>query len=390
MRITGKIRDIGTNAVLSVLLQPLWAVPFFLYNTYATLYMIKLGVREGEIGVVNSVSFLVKAAVSLFAGYIINKLGRKKSLLIFDMVSWVIPYIILSFATSYEHFLIAGIINATSVVNTIAWQCCLVEDVRQEHRVYVFNVLEVMMILSGVFTPITGWLIGKHTLIPVIRGMYFFAFLCMAVSIIVRAFMLKETSVGMNVREYGGAKLPEIYQSFWKAFAYIIHNRMLIILFIINILIMFNLVINNIYYVPYLTMHLGLSEITVSFYPFVTSIAAIIMLVLVLSRFKLSQFIFSGVLLLYIAGTCFLLLVPAETSGQSIIRSALLFSNVICWAVAKSLVNIILQTKISNVISDSLRDSFQPFSQIHLPIYFDCLFSLFSSVCFLRQDGKYC
>jgi len=76
------LHRLGRNIQVNLILQFAWSIPFFLYTTYSTLYMLKLGISAGEAGFINSVSFLLKAGISLGAGYIINRLGRKKSLII--------------------------------------------------------------------------------------------------------------------------------------------------------------------------------------------------------------------------------------------------------------------------------------------------------------------
>lgn len=101
----------------------LWAIPFFLFNSYASLYAMKMGVTAVEVGIINSVSFILKSMVALIAGLIVNKLGRRKSVAIFDLISWVASTLVLAFASNFWHFLLAAILNSFTVINTIASQC---------------------------------------------------------------------------------------------------------------------------------------------------------------------------------------------------------------------------------------------------------------------------
>jgi len=75
------------NTRVSIQFEPLWGIPFVLYNFYLSLYMKEIGVTNQEIGYLIAIGFLAGTIFSMFGGVITDKLGRKKTTLIFDLIS---------------------------------------------------------------------------------------------------------------------------------------------------------------------------------------------------------------------------------------------------------------------------------------------------------------
>lgn len=343
------IGRLGRNASLNILPQPLFSIPFYLYSSYSTLYMMKLGVSGVEVGILNSVSFATRSVAALFVAYIVNRLGRKKSVLLFDMIAWVIPYIILSFANSLWQFLIASMISGFGIVNGVAWNCYIVEDVKPGDRINAFSILEIMTIVCGFITPVAGILIARYSLVSTIRSIYLFAAGCMVVWVLLRLILMTETSVGKKIKEEGNISRWGIFINFWNTLKIIIKKRRLIALFSVSIMTNFCLTIYNLFYIPYLTVHLNYSESCVSVIPMIISVVALMILLLVVPKTKRSDKLMVFGIVLYTTGSILLLVAPAR---NSLIFIAL---NILCWAVSKSVVNVVLQTQIANTIEDSKR-----------------------------------
>jgi len=360
---TGMIDKIGRNAAVTCITQPLWAIPFYLYNSYAALYMINQGITEGQVGVVNSVSFIVKAAAAVFAGYIINRLGRKTSIIMFDVFSWVIPYFLWSIATNYWQFIAASLFSGLGIVNTIAWNCILVEDTRPEHRIFVFNFNEIIIIIAGFLTPVSGLLISKFTLVPAIRGVCVFGLICMVTLEIVRFFLLKETGIGREkMLEAKSIKTNvRLFTGFWKTAGFIVRNRLLTVLFVLSIAVNFCFIINNLYYFPYLTSHLKYNQAGVSLFPSLTSVVSLLMLFFIIPRIKdRDKFLLAG-FLLYFVGALILIFAPGGLIKVSII---MVLTNVVFWAVSRTITNILLSTRIANAVDDHARADIMSFYNI--------------------------
>ena len=108
--------------------EPLWGLPFHLYIPYVSIYMLALGLSDKQIGLIVSISWGFQVVLALFSGVITDKLGRRLTTLIFDIVSWSIPALISAVAQNFWYFLIAGIINSVWRITHNSWSCLLVED----------------------------------------------------------------------------------------------------------------------------------------------------------------------------------------------------------------------------------------------------------------------
>jgi len=349
---------ISGNARFMIVTHPLWAIPFFMVNSYASLYMIGRGLSERDVGTISSLSFIAKAVAAVFAAYIVNRLGRKLSNVLTDIFCWVIPYAIWAFATNYTQFLIASALNAVVIISSVGWHCFLVEDVDPKDRIFVYNMIEIMTILSGFVVPVTGYLIDRYTLVPAVSYLYIFAFACMFVVVILKSIFLKETTAGKKRIDESKNSSSSTFSTFIKAPVYILKNKTLTILLALSIAANFCYNIYSLFYFPYLTKHLKYNDAGISVFPLITSFIALLMMLFIVPRIKSNRlFLFIG-LFMNVAGGAFLVITPFKNS------IILIVINVLCWAISKSLVNIILQAETANSIDDHIRADIVGFSNI--------------------------
>jgi MFS family permease len=349
MLLINPLSRITGNARFAVLTQIIWAIPFFLINSYASLYMINQGITEKQVGEIRSFTFAVMVVSSLFAGYIVDRFGRKRALILFDIITWVVPYAIYAFATQYWHFVLAGIFSGFMMVNGVAWSCILVETTEAQNRVAVFNMMEIINVVAGFFIPITGLLIKKFSFIPAMRGLYVFGFFFMILTVSLRAKFIQESPIGKIKLQQTSKSLSKMFLGLIHAPQYIIKNKALVFLFAINLVFNFCLVINSLFFFPYLTKHLNFSNSFVSVFPFIGSFVALFMLLLIIPRLNRGYSSLGVGIMLYIAGAFFLI----STSGNHSLIFVIV--NVLLWAVARLLTNIVLQTETANAIDDPFR-----------------------------------
>ena len=176
--------------------EPLWGIPYFLYAPYVSIYMLALGLTDVQIGSIASISMGVQVFFALFGGVITDKLGRRRTTLIFDILSWTVPSIISAIAQNYWYFLIAGIVNSVWRVTHNSWNCLLVEDADKEQLVDIYSWIYIAVTLSGFFAPIAGLLIGKFSMVPTVRGLYIFAAIMFTLKAYITYRMTEETGQG--------------------------------------------------------------------------------------------------------------------------------------------------------------------------------------------------
>ena len=335
------------NARIIILLQPLWAIPFNLVNSYASLYMLDQGISSSQVGLVNSVSFVFKTAVALMAGYIINKFGRKRTMGLIDIFGWALPMLVYFLAEDFWQFLAAALINSITVINSVTYQCFLTEDVDSDKRIETFKTFSVVSAVCGLFVPITGILIGRYTLVPTVRWLYFIAFFSMASFGIFRLILLKETSIGRQmIDQHTSGTYP--LKSLIKLLIYFLQNKKLIILFAMYIVLNFTQVINSLFFMPYLTRFGHFTEAVVSLFPFMTTIVSMIVFFLVIHRIRNKVRSILCSIASFTAGTFILIVSP-------FIINYLALLSVVFWALAFAIINPVLNTLIANEIADEFR-----------------------------------
>lgn len=190
------LKNLRGNPRGCVYTEPLWGIPYFLYLPYVSIYMLALGLTDVQIGSIASASLGVQVIFALFGGVITDKLGRRRTTLIFDILSWTVPSIISAIAQNVWYFLIAGIINSVWRVTHNSWNCLLVEDADKDQLVDIYSWIYIAVTLSGFFAPIAGLLIGKFSMVPTVRGLYIFAAIMFTLKASITYRMTEETGQG--------------------------------------------------------------------------------------------------------------------------------------------------------------------------------------------------
>jgi len=175
----------------------LWGIPYNLYFPYVSIYMLALGLTDKQIGWVVSVSWGFQVVLALLSGVVTDKLGRRLTTLIFDIISWSIPAVISAVAQNFWYFLIAGIINSVWRITHNSWSCLLVEDADKDQLVDIYTWIYIANIMVGFVAPLAGVLIGAFSLIPTVRGLYIFAAIMFTIKAIVTYQMTTETQQGI-------------------------------------------------------------------------------------------------------------------------------------------------------------------------------------------------
>jgi len=191
------LKSLRGNPRGCVYTEPLWGIPFNLYSPYVSIYMLALGLTDTQIGSIVSISWGFQLILALLSGVVTDKLGRRRTTLIFDIFAWSIPAIISAIAQNFWYFLIAGIINSVWRITHNSWSCLLVEDADPEQLMDIYSWIYIANILVGFVAPLAGVLIGAYSLIPTVRGLYVFAAVMFTTKAIVTYQMTTETQQGM-------------------------------------------------------------------------------------------------------------------------------------------------------------------------------------------------
>jgi DHA1 family tetracycline resistance protein-like MFS transporter len=190
------LKNLRGNARGCVYTEPLWGIPYNLYAPYISIYMVAIGLADKQIGSIVSISWGFQIVFALLSGMITDKLGRRRTTLIFDILSWSVPALISALAQNYWFFLGAGIINSVWRVTHVSWSCLLVEDTDPAQLVDVYTWIYIANIIVGFIAPLAGIFIGIFTLVPTMRVLYLFAAIMFTVKAIITYLLTEETTQG--------------------------------------------------------------------------------------------------------------------------------------------------------------------------------------------------
>ena len=312
---TGQIfRKIDRNARTCLLVEPFWGVPFNLYTTYASLYMLALGCSEAQIGLLASVSLIIQMGLALIGGYITDRLGRRRTTLIFDLFSWTIPTLVWAFAQNFYYFLAAAVINSFVQIVRTSWSCLLIEETPAKLRVHVYAWIYVAGILAGFFAPLAGFIVGRFSLIPATRGLFFFAFLSMTTMFLLRNYFTHEPKMGVvKSREARGLRLSDTLKEYRRIILRLVKTPFILAAFFLAALNNICITIKRTFLSILLVEGLHFPKGTIALFPAIHSAVMLVVLFLImptLARFNPKKPLllgllasFAGYLILTLAAT---------------------------------------------------------------------------------------
>jgi MFS family permease len=158
--------------------------------------MVALGLADTHIGLILSISWGFQVVLALLSGAVTDKLGRRLTTLVFDIVAWTIPALISAAAQNFWYFLAAGIFNSVWRITNNSWTCLLVEDAEPGQLVDIYTWIYIANLVVGLIAPLAGMLISIFSLVPTVRGLYVFAAVMFAVKAVVTYWLTEETAQG--------------------------------------------------------------------------------------------------------------------------------------------------------------------------------------------------
>lgn len=272
------LRELRGNARVAVFHEPFWSIPYGFYSFYLSLYMKSQGVTDVQIGFLISLNFIIGTILALFAGVMVDKIGRRRTTILFGLISWPGSALLNFFAHSFWMFALAQIVCAFSKISDIGWQLILIEDADDEQRLTSFNMFGIIDILAGFFTPVAGVIVGNLGLVKAERGFLLFGAICMFIMIIHRHFKFHETDMGRLAVErsravsYWGTLKNSLTQM--KSVAASGNRKLSCVLVIV---VLFNAyqpigAYSSLYFAPYLTDVVGLDTAVISVLGIVNSL----------------------------------------------------------------------------------------------------------------------
>jgi MFS transporter, DHA1 family, tetracycline resistance protein len=342
---------LNKNAFAMLMFEPMWGIPYNLFIPYMSLYMAALGCSPEQIGLVNTVGMIFQMIFSLLAPPITDRLGRNRTTLIFDIISWSGAVVIWVFANNFWFFIAAAVVQAINRIVHVSWNCLLIEDTDKDLLVTMFSWFTIAGLLSAVFSPLAAGFVKGLGVVPAMRWMMAAAFVLMTAMFVLRNFSTKETSVG-KVRMEQSKSEPFLHQvvTVFTVTKDIWHNKRTLFFFILTAVYNAAITVKAPFFALLLTKALHFNDYTAGYF---AAAASFVMLAVylfaqpVLIRFKPKAPLSVG-LILCAAGS--LVLLPAFDSYTAnliaVIASVVLSS--IGTAVAQPFIDGISHASIDN------------------------------------------
>jgi len=277
------LRGFKGNARGCLICEPFWGIPYNLYAPYASIYMLALGCTSLQIGIISSINMALCVFFSLVSGWVTDRLGRRRTSIIFDLISWSVPTFLWGVAGGFPWFLAAAMVNSMSKVVQTSWTCLFVEDTEPGQRVHVYTWLSVASIAVGLFAPLAGLVVGAFGLVPAVRGLYLFAFLSMTAMFIIRNALVRETRIGLiKMEESRNHRLGEVWADYRKSFFLLFRSPTALIAVGISVLANIQNSLRTTFQSILLVNGLKLPQASIAVFPAVSSVVMLLVFLLVM------------------------------------------------------------------------------------------------------------
>ena len=322
------------NPRACVYTEPLWGLSMNLCLPYLSVYMIAVGMHDAQIGLVTTAGLLAQVVFGLLGGVITDKLGRRKTTPVFDLVAWAVPCLIWFGASFVDEtaafwlFLGASVVNGTAPVTQNAWDCLLAEDAEREQIPHVYSLVMVAGHLSALFAPIAAVLVAQYSLVPAVRILFVNACVVMIIKLVWLYLWSHETERGLvRLDETRGKSVASLMAGYGGVLRIILRSPGTIFALAIAALSGAIWTVNQTFWQVIVNHRLNVPDAVLPFFPMVRSLLAIAFFFTIIHRVTgTSRFRWPLVagFAAYILGQGLVSVIPAPDGPASVSTYALL------------------------------------------------------------------
>lgn len=279
--------ELRGNPRACVYTEPMWGLSMNLCLPYATVYMLTFGITDVQVGIITSIYMFSQMIFAFLSGAIIDKMGRRKSTMVFDFLAWSLPCLIWAFSQGFWFFVVAAVLNGMMKITTVSWDCLLVEDAPKDKITHIYSWVIISGNLSALFAPISSVLVARLTLAPAIRILYINAFIIMTAKLIILYKLSTETKVGKIRREATRNKSwGEMLSGYKSALHKILVSRGTKFAIVISILVEIVGMLWMTFWQIIASRRIGVPDVLLPIFPMARSILSIILFFTVISHIK--------------------------------------------------------------------------------------------------------
>lgn len=316
------------NARAAIWTEPLWGLSMMLVLPYASVFMLALGVRDEQIGLIATVSMVSQVGFGLLGGVITDKLGRRATTAVFDLIAWSVPCLVWAFAQNFWWFLAAAVVNGSWQVTQNSWDCLLVEDADRAEIPRLYSLVKVAGDCSAIFAPIAALLVSQYGLEPAVRILYLNAFVIMTGKIAILYRWSTETETGrLRLEQTRGVSMWRLVAQYRGVLGLILRSRGTIFSLALSAVVSAVALVNATFWQVAVSQHLGVADALLPFFPMVRSVLSVVLFFTLIPRLthviNLRRPALWG-LTVYLAGQLLLVVIPANSGRPTAQTYALL------------------------------------------------------------------
>lgn len=321
--------ELRGNSRACVYTEPMWGLSMNLCLPYASVYMLGFGLNDVQVGVVSSVYMFSQMICAFLSGAIVDKMGRRKSTVIFDFLSWSLPCLIWAFSQGFWFFVVAALLNGMMKITTVSWDCLLVEDAPKDKITHIYSWVLIAGNLSALFAPISSILVAKLTMMPAIRILYINAFIVMTAKLIILYKFSTETSVGkIKVESSRNMSWGELLYGYKSAVKKICASRGTKFAIIISILVEIVVMLGTTFWQIIVSRRIGVSDTLLPIFPMIRSILSIFLFFTVITHIKQTKLkwpLYGGFVSYIVANILLISITDAGVLGYVILSLSIFF-----------------------------------------------------------------
>ena len=330
------LRELKGNPRVTVLTEVMFGIPYNMFTPFFSVYMLALGLTDQQIGSIASLGLVLQIFSALLSGAIVDKFGRRLTLLIFDVLCWSVPCLIWAVAQDVRFFIVGAVMNSLWRVSHTAWTCLMVEDAEERHLVHIWTWIMIFAFCSAFFTPIGGWVVARFGLVPAVRGLFVFGFVVLTAKFVVLYVYSHETVRGVQrMQETRQRSLWSLLGEYRSVFSQLLHSRPILAALSLMVITSIYTTVSTNFWGVLFTEKLGFSSAQISTYVAIRSIVMTVCFFLIgprltnLRRFRLP--LWAG-FAAFLVSQLLLVVMPPQMVG-------LLVASVVLEAVASALVS---------------------------------------------------
>ncbi len=304
------------NASVCMKALPFWIVPYTFYMYYLSLYLLEKGITESQVSLLMTASNISALVFSFFSSSVVDRMGRKNSLLVFDFLSSALPALLFLVSTDFFVVMLGMILTGLNRIMSTAYYLLMIEDTSDKNSMDAMNAFNIISVGAGVLTPLAGVVVTKLGVVSGERVFLLVSFVLMTVQALVRHRFVSETPTGRKVRESRGTASSFSVSSFIR---WIVRKPSVMTAVMINSLVYvyYNVATtSSLLFTPYFSVYRGMSGVSLSAVGGIYAGATLFTMIVINPRVKREKIKGSMMLssALSIIGMILLVTVPSEST----------------------------------------------------------------------------